>query len=251
MEIQSCGKGRRFAAVLLLTILGVAAGLLAAQTLPTVEVSRQAFLQRFAAAALDRTHHVVRYDGAYVRIAYPGGDVPAGTGACTDEVIRAYRAVGIDLQTEVHENMAANFSAYPTRWHRQGPDSNIDHRRVPNLMVFFSRKGEALPITNRAEDYAPGDLVTWDLGGGLTHIGMVVDRKTLFSRRYMIVHNIGQGPKMEDVLFNWKITGHYRHFGPAALSNQRSALSQTGFTAKDAKERRNRSEGAGNSIRNP
>ncbi len=140
--------------------------------------------------------------------------MPADTGVCTDEVIRAYRAVGIDLQKEVHEDMAANFSAYPTKWHRQSPDANIDHRRVPNLMVFFSRKGETLPITNRAEDYAPGDLITWDLGGGLTHIGMVVDRKTLFSRRYMIVHNIGQGPKMEDALFNWKITGHYRYFGP-------------------------------------
>jgi uncharacterized protein YijF (DUF1287 family) len=203
---------------------------------------RQEFLSKLSAAALDRTHHVVRYDGTYVRIAYPGGDVPAGIGVCTDEVIRAYRAVGIDLQKEVHEDMAANFSAYPTRWHRQGPDSNIDHRRVPNLMVFFSRKGETLPITDRAEDYAPGDMVTWDLGRGLTHIGVVVDRKTLLSRRYMIVHNIGQGPKMEDALFNWKITGHYRYLGPAALSNQQSALSQTGFTAKDAKvakERRN------------
>jgi hypothetical protein len=142
--------------------------------------------------------------------------VPAGTGVCTDEVIRAYRAVGIDLQKEVHEDMAANFSAYPTKWKRQTPDSNIDHRRVPNLMVFFSRKGEVLPITNRAEDYAPGDLVTWELGGGATHIGMVVDRKTLFTRRYMIVHNIGEGPKLEDVLFSWKITGHYRYFGPSS-----------------------------------
>jgi len=191
----------------------ITAGVLAAQPRPSAEAFRQDFLRKFASAALERTNHVVRYDGAYVRIPYPGGDVPVGTGVCTDEVIRAYRAVGIDLQKEVHEDMAANFSAYPTRWHRQGPDSNIDHRRVPNLMVFFSRKGETLPITNRAEDYAPGDLVTWDLGGGLTHIGMVVDRKTLFPRRYMIVHNIGQGPKLEDALFNWKITGHYRYFG--------------------------------------
>ena len=100
---------------------------------------------------------------------------------------------------------------------------NIDHRRVPNLMVFFSRKGESLPITDRAEDYAPGDLVTWDLGRGLTHIGMVVDRKTVFTRRYMIVHNIGAGPKLEDVLFDWKITGHYRYFGPASLATAASA----------------------------
>src|SRR6476660_9764828 len=200
---------------LVLSLLLVA-GMLAAQPAQ----SRQDFLRKFSTAALERTQHVVRYDGAYVRIPYPGGDVPAGTGACTDEVIRAYRAVGIDLQKEVHEDMVANFSAYPTRWHRHGPDSNIDHRRVPNLMVFFSRKGESLPITDRAGDYAPGDLVTWDLGGGLTHIGMVVDRKTLFTRRYMIVHNIGAGPKMEDVLFDWKITGHYRYFGPAGRAAQ-------------------------------
>ncbi len=173
------------------------AGILAAQPKPQVSAqsSHQAFLRQFVAAAIERTHHVVRYDPAYVRIAYPGGDVPSTTGVCTDEVIRAYRAVGIDLQKEVHEDMAVNFGL------------------VPNLMVFFSRKGEALPITNRADDYSPGDLVTWDLGGGLTHIGMVVDKKGLLSRRYMIVHNIGQGPKMEDVLFDWKITGHYRYFG--------------------------------------
>jgi len=175
--------------------------------------AQQEFLQMLTAAAVERTHHVVRYDPTYVRLAYPGGDVPADTGVCTDEVIRAYRAVGVDLQKEVHEDMAANFAAYPRKWGRREPDPNIDHRRVPNLMVFFSRKGESLPITDRADDYAPGDLVTWDLGRGLTHIGMVVDRKTVFTRRYMIVHNIGAGPKMEDVLFDWKITGHYRYFG--------------------------------------
>ena len=183
----------------------------------TPVATRQDFLRKFSAAAIERTQHVVRYDPAYVRIPYPGGDVPAGTGVCTDEVIRSYRALGIDLQKEVHEDMVANFSAYPSkwRWRRQGPDSNIDHRRVPNLMVFFSRKGEVLPITNRADDYAPGDLVTWELGGGATHIGIVVDRKTMFTRRYMIEHNIGAGPRIEDVLFDWKITGHYRYFGPA------------------------------------
>lgn len=179
--------------------------------------TRQEFLQKLSAAAIERTHHVVRYDPAYVRIPYPGGDVPADTGVCTDEVIRAYRALGIDLQKEVHEDMVANFAAYPSqsRWHRKSPDSNIDHRRVSNLMVFFSRKGEMLPITNRPEDYQPGELVTWDLGRGVTHIGIVVDRKPLFSRRYMIVHNIGEGPRMEDVLFNWKIIGHYRYFRTA------------------------------------
>jgi uncharacterized protein YijF (DUF1287 family) len=148
----------------------------------------------------------------------PGGDVPADTGVCTDEVIRTYRAVGVDLQKEVHEDMEQNFSSYPRRWRWLSghPDTNIDHRRVPNLMVFFSRKGETVAIGQRSEDYAPGELVTWDLGGGVPHIGIVVDRKSPASGRNMILHNIGQGPKIEDVLFNWKITGHYRYFGPRA-----------------------------------
>ncbi|HLN00483.1 MAG TPA: DUF1287 domain-containing protein [Bryobacteraceae bacterium] len=174
------------------------------------------FLKRFVAAAIERTHHTVRYDPGYVKIPYPGGDVPADTGVCTDEVIRTYRAVGVDLQKEVHEDMQHNFSAYPRqkRWLNRSPDTNIDHRRVPNLMAFFSRKGETLRVTSQADDYTPGDLVTWDLPGNLPHIGMVVDRKSGSSGRYMIVHNVGQGPKMEDVLFDWKITGHYRYFGP-------------------------------------
>ena len=189
-----------------------------AQLAPTDPAREQQFLQRFVAAAIERTHHTVRYDPAYVRIPYPGGDVPQDTGVCTDEVIRSYRAVGVDLQKEVHEDMVQNFSAYPRswRWLLARPDSNIDHRRVPNLMVFFKRRGQALPITNRIENYSPGDIVTWDLGGGVPHIGIVVDRKAPQTGRYMIVHNIGQGPKLEDVLFNWKITGHYRYFGPSS-----------------------------------
>jgi uncharacterized protein YijF (DUF1287 family) len=189
-----------------------------AQLAPTDPAKQQQFLERFVAAAIERTHHIVRYDPAYVRIAYPGGDVPPDTGVCTDEVIRAYRAVGIDLQKEVHEDMVQNFSTYPRswRWLLARPDSNIDHRRVPNLMVFFQRKGQALPITSRIEDYSPGDIVTWDLGGGVPHIGIVVDRRSPLTGHYTIVHNIGQGPKMEDVLFNWKITGHYRYFGPSS-----------------------------------
>jgi uncharacterized protein len=158
----------------------------------------------------------VRYDPAYVLIPYPGGDVPADTGVCTDEVIRSYRAVGVDLQKEVHEDIIRNFSAYPRKWHWLSghPDANIDHRRVPNLMVFFQRQGETLPITSVADDYGPRDLVTWDLGGGVPHIGIVVDRKGA-GGRCMIVHNIGRGPQMEDVLFNWKITGQYRYCGPS------------------------------------
>ena len=182
----------------------------------TPPVSREEFTKRLVAAAIERTHHSVRYVSEYIRLSYPDGDVPADTGVCTDEIIRSYRAVGVDLQKEVHEDMLQNFAAYPNkrRWLLSHPDSNIDHRRVPNLMVFFRRKGESLPITDRDADYAPGDLVTWNLGGDVPHIGIVVDQKSPASGRYMIVHNIGEGPKMEDVLFNWKITGHYRYFGP-------------------------------------
>ena len=187
-----------------------------AQTRTVESPSHLEFLHKLSAAAIERTNHTVRYDPAYVRLAYPGGDVPADTGVCTDEVIRSYRALGIDLQKEVHEDMERNCGLYPhqRRWQQSSPDPNIDHRRVPNLMEFFSRKGKSLPITNRSEDYSPGDLVTWDLGGGVPHIGIVVDRKSAESGRYMVVHNIGQGPKMEDVLFSWKITGHYEYFGP-------------------------------------
>jgi uncharacterized protein YijF (DUF1287 family) len=182
-----------------------------------------AFLRNLVAAAVERTEHVVRYDPGYVRIPYPGGDVPPDTGVCTDEIIRAYRAVGVDLQKQVHEDMAANFGAYPSRaiWGLAAPDTNIDHRRVPNLRVFFARKGELLRTSNRADDYLPGDLVTWDLGHGLTHIGIVTDQKALLTRRYMIEHNIGAGPKIEDVLFDWKITGHYRYYGPERAPSRR------------------------------
>jgi len=178
--------------------------------------NHQQFVQRLVAAAIDRTHHIVRYDPAYVRIPYPNGDVPPDTGVCTDEIIRAYRAVGIDLQKEVHEDMVRNFSAYPNqrRWLLAHTDTNIDHRRVPNLMTFFARQGDPLTTSMQKEDYVPGDLVTWDLGGNVPHIGMVVDRKSARTGRYLVVHNIGRGPQMEDALFNWKITGHYRYFGP-------------------------------------
>ena len=203
---------RHFVPILSL-ILFPAVGQHAPQTLP----GRAQFLQKLAQAAVERTHHTVRYDSAYVRIPYPNGDVAPETGVCTDEIIRAYRAVGIDLQKEVHEDMLVNFSAYPNqrRWRLAHTDTNIDHRRVPNLMTFFARKGEVLALSTRSEDYSPGELVTWDLGGNIPHIGIVVDRQSEQSRRYLVVHNIGRGPQMEDVLFRWKITGHYRYFGPA------------------------------------
>jgi uncharacterized protein YijF (DUF1287 family) len=204
---------RPICAVALVCFAGMAAH--AAPGQPQSQSQRE-FLRRLVNAATERTHHTVRYEPAYVRIAYPGGDVPADTGVCTDEVIRSYRVLGVDLQKEVHEDMVQNSSAYPRKWRWLSgkPDSNIDHRRVPNLMVFFQRKGESLPTSARSEDYSPGDLVTYDLGGNVPHIAIVVDRKGA-SGRYMVEHNIGQGPKIEDDLFNWKITGRYRYFGPA------------------------------------
>jgi uncharacterized protein YijF (DUF1287 family) len=207
---------RQLAPVVVLALATIPARLALAQSNPSSEARRREFTQRLVAAAIERTHHAVRYDPAYVRIPYPGGDVPADTGVCTDEIIRSYRSVGVDLQKEVHEDMAQNFNLYPRKWRRltSRPDSNIDHRRVPNLMVFFARKGEALALSGRAEDYTPGDVVTWDLGGGVPHVGLVVDQKSSQSGQYMVVHNIGQGPRMEAVLFKWKVTGHYRYFGP-------------------------------------
>jgi len=203
---------RRAFALAAMLVFGLA--VVAAQESP----AREQLLQKLSAAAIERTSHHVRYDPAYVRIPYPNGDVPADTGVCTDEVIRSYRALGIDLQKEVHDDIVANWTAYPhdRRWQEGHPDTNIDHRRVPNLGVFFRRNGEALPITSNAADYSPGDLVTWDLGGNVPHIGIVVDRKAPGGARYMVVHNIGAGPQMEDVLFDWKITGHYRYYGPVS-----------------------------------
>ncbi len=203
-----CRKAAR-ALLLLLTIP------LLAQIRSAQATTRQEFRRKLVAAAVERTHHEVTYDPGYVAIAYPGGDVPADSGVCSDEIIRIYRAVGIDLQREVHEDIVKNFAGYPmSRWQQSHPDRNIDHRRVANLMVFFSRKGEELPLTSRARDYLPGDMVAWDLGNGAIHIGMVVDQKAVLTGRSMIVHNIGAGPRMEDVLFDWKIIGHYRYFGP-------------------------------------
>ena len=164
-------------------------------------------------AAYDRTTHNVRYDGAYHRIGYPNGDVPANVGVCTDVIIRSYRALGIDLQKLVHEDMRDNFSAYPSKriWGLTKSDSNIDHRRVPNLQAFFKRHGTMLPITNNAENYKAGDIVTWMLPGNLPHIGIVVNTLSADKKTPLIVHNIGAGPQLENVLFRYKITGHYRY----------------------------------------
>ncbi|HEX2831411.1 MAG TPA: DUF1287 domain-containing protein [Thermoanaerobaculia bacterium] len=150
------------------------------------------------------------YDSSYRRIAYPNGDVPLHTGVCTDVVIRAFRHAGIDLQVLVHEDMKRNFAKYPKNWGLRRPDANIDHRRVPNLATFFTRRGGKLPVTNRAADYKPGDIVTWRLSSGVPHIGIVSDERTTLTKRPLVLHNIGSGAQQEDVLFDYEITGHYR-----------------------------------------
>lgn len=155
----------------------------------------------------------VFYDSDYRKIDYPMGDVPAYKGVCSDVIIRSYRGIDIDLQKLLHEDIKANFSAYPSKrmWGLNKPDTNIDHRRVPNLEVFFTRKGKVKPITKNAEDYVPGDIVSWRLDNGRPHIGIVVDKKSGDNQRYLVMHNIGFGQVAEDVLFSWKITGHFTY----------------------------------------
>lgn len=186
-----------------------------------VPASKQAVSAGFAApsnalrvetlvtAAVSQIGRTTLYDPAYVRLAYPGGDVPMDRGVCTDVIIRAFRAIGIDLQLAVHEDMVRHFSSYP-RTGRSTPDANIDHRRVKNLAVFFTRSGAAVPVTPRPSDYLPGDVVMWDVGG-LAHTGLVADALAPGTDRHTIVHNIGDGTQMEDILFEFPITGHFRY----------------------------------------
>lgn len=174
-----------------------------------VGAQAQATEHTLANAAIALTNDRVIYDPSYFKIDYPGGDVPADRGVCTDVIIRAYRKLGIDLQVEVHRDMVAHFNQYPKNWGLTKPDKNIDHRRVPNLMVFFERHGITKPITKNPDDYLPGDIVAWNLGGNLTHIGIVIHQKSNDGLRNLIVHNIGNGQEISDCLFSYKIIGHY------------------------------------------
>ncbi|HBV15493.1 DUF1287 domain-containing protein [Chryseobacterium carnipullorum] len=169
------------------------------------------FALQLSDSALGLIDHTIRYDPTYFILKYPDGDVPADKGVCTDVVIRAYRKLGIDLQKEVHEDMAKNFSKYPKIWGLKKPDTNIDHRRVPNLAVFFSTFGKTKSTEANPSLYIPGDIVAWLLPGNLTHIGIVVNKKSTDGKRFLIVHNIGGGQVMEDVLFKYTITGHYQY----------------------------------------
>lgn len=191
---------------------------IAALVLPAMAVAQRpgeptGFSQDLVQAAIERTRHEVVYDGSYSSIAYPGGDVPEGIGVCTDVIIRSYRQLGIDLQADVHEEMLAHFDAFPKNWGLSRPDPNIDHRRVPNLQTLFSRRGIVLPISGQPGDYVAGDLVTWMVSGRLPHIGIITDRRSGDGLRPLVVHNIGRGPKLEDILFDYPVTGHYRYYG--------------------------------------
>jgi len=189
----------RIAAVLLVGLLGRSAS-----------ADGESFGERLAAAAATQVGVTNGYDPSYRRLDYPGGDVPAYTGVCSDVVIRAYRVLGIDLQQRVHEDMRRAFTAYPALWGLNRPDRNIDHRRVPNLATYFRRHGNALPPTQDPTAYRVGDLVTWRLSTGVPHIG-IVSRPATQGSRPLVIHNIGAGTREEDVLFAYAITGHYRY----------------------------------------
>jgi len=167
------------------------------------------FVEGLVNAAINQTTKKVTYDPSYFQIDYPMGDVPEDKGVCTDVIIRAYREMGIDLQEEVHKDMENNFSIYPQKWGLSSTDTNIDHRRVPNLQVFFKRFGKELLLSQNSDDYAPGDLVIWELREGIVHIGIVTNR--YYNNTPLIVHNIGAGPKIENMLFSFKIIGHYSY----------------------------------------
>lgn len=169
-------------------------------------------LKQLLDGAIAQAGVTTSYDPSYVKLDYPGGDVPASTGVCSDVVVRAFRKAGIDLQKEIHEDMKAARNDYPTKWGAIGTDPNIDHRRVLNLMAYLRRHGKSLPVSYSAEDYQPGDIVAWDLTSGMDHIGIVTNMVSGSDDHYLIVHNIGSGTRVEDVLFEWNIKGHYRFF---------------------------------------
>jgi uncharacterized protein YijF (DUF1287 family) len=181
-------------------------------TLIKLEVSAQGlFFQKLNSAAIELTKEKVSYDPGYYTIDYPDGDIPSDRGVCTDVIIRAYRKLGIDLQKEVHEDMKENFDKYPDNWGMKSTDTNIDHRRVPNLITFFSRHGIIKKNSLNPDDYVPGDVVAWDLGGNIPHIGIVINQRSGDGKRYLIVHNIGNGQEIADCLFSYKVIGHYSY----------------------------------------
>ena len=169
----------------------------------------------FLMAALGRTAHNIQYNGNYFNIEYPNGDIPQNFGVCTDVIIRSYRQINIDLQQLIHEDITKNYNDYPLQriWNQNNADSNIDHRRVPNLEVFFSKYGKSMPVSINPKNYKPGDIVTWDLPGSSPwHIGIVSNKISSNSNNPLIIHNIGRGPEESDIIFDFPIRGHYRYY---------------------------------------
>jgi uncharacterized protein len=173
-------------------------------------LSNSSQIKSLVDSAFEQSTQTVEYNSSYTKLAYPNGDVPISGGVCADVIVRAFRSAGVDLQREVHEDMTHHFSSYPSRWAARRPDSNIDHRRVPNLMTLFDRRKWSVAITRNRADYYPGDVVAWELDNKLLHIGLVTDAVSADSSNYLVAHNIGYGTKIEDVLMSWKIIGHYR-----------------------------------------
>lgn len=171
------------------------------------------FEEKLSKAAISIIDPSINYDPSYISIKYPNGDVSKNKGVCTDVVIRAYRKLGIDLQKEVHEDMEANFFKYPNlkKWGMTKTDTNIDHRRVPNLETFFERKGIKLAVTKNATDYKTGEIVTWMIDRKLPHIGIITNKKSTDGKRNLIVHNVGYGQVLEDCLFSYEIVGHFKY----------------------------------------
>ena len=169
-------------------------------------------LKQFIDGAVEQSKVTTGYDPSYVKLDYPNGDVSSDTGVCSDVVVRAFRKAGIDLQKEVHEDMKLAWDKYPRKWGAKGTDSNIDHRRVLNLTTYFDRQGKSLSLSNNRDDYLPGDIVAWELSDGVEHIGILTNLSSDSDQHYLIVHNIGAGARIEDVLLAWKIIGHYRYF---------------------------------------
>ena len=180
------------------------------ETLTRRPISDTPQIKKVVDSAIEQTRQTFEYDPSYTKLEYPNGDVPLERGVCADVIVRAFRNAGVDLQKEVHEDMARHFAAYPAKWGARKPDSNIDHRRVPNLMTLFERRARSVPITRKPSDYNPGDVVAWELDNHLLHIGLVTDVVAAGTPNYLVVHNIGAGAKIDDVLMAWKIIGHYR-----------------------------------------
>jgi len=209
MSAFACGKGGCLWMVIVL--IGITGPLAAQVNLPAAETAA-AKRTALSNAALAEVGVTTLYDPAYVKLAYPGGDVPSDRGVCTDVVIRALRQVDVDLQVLVHEDKKKFPDVYPRDWGKSPLDANIDHRRVPNLMVFFKREGKEQALSKVETDYLPGDVVVWRLPSGLLHVGLVTDHLVPGTNRPLLVHNIGEGAQCEDVLFAFTLVGHYRWF---------------------------------------